>query len=128
MTPSDLLFTKEHEWLRIADEIGTIGISDHAQKELGEIVYVELPKPGTKFDSGDTFGSVESVKAVSELFMPVSGEVTEVNEELSNAPEKINEDSYGAGWMVRIRLSNKGETANLMSAKEYDEYTKEEKE
>ena len=128
MTPSDLLFTKEHEWLRIADGIGTIGISDHAQKELGEIVYIELPKPGTKFDSGDTFGSVESVKAVSELFMPVSGEVTEVNEELNNAPEKINKDSYGAGWMVRIRLLNKGETANLMSAKEYDEYTKEEKE
>jgi glycine cleavage system H protein len=128
MTPSDLLFTKEHEWLRIADEIGTIGISDHAQKELGEIVYVELPKPGTKFDSGDTFGSVESVKAVSELFMPVSGEVTEVNEELNNTPEKINEDSYGAGWMVRIRLLNKSETANLMPAKEYDEYTKEEKE
>ena len=128
MTPSDLLFTKEHEWLRIADGIGTIGISDHAQKELGEIVYVELPKPGTKFDSGDTFGSVESVKAVSELFMPVSGEVTEVNEELNNAPEKINKDSYGTGWMVRIRLLNQGETANLMSAKEYDEYTKEEKE
>jgi glycine cleavage system H protein len=128
MTPSDLLFTKEHEWLRIADEIGTIGISDHAQKELGEIVYVELPKPGTKFDSGDTFGSVESVKAVSELFMPVSGEVTEVNEELNNTPEKINEDSYGAGWMVRIRLLKKSETANLMPAKEYDEYTKEEKE
>ena len=128
MTPGDLLFTKEHEWLRIEGDTGMIGISDHAQKELGEIVYVELPKPGTKFDSGDTFGSVESVKAVSELFMPVSGEVTEVNEELNNAPEKINKDSYGAGWMVRIRLLNQGETANLMSAKEYDEYTKEEKE
>jgi glycine cleavage system H protein len=128
MTPDDLLFTKEHEWLRIIDETGTIGISDHAQKELGEIVYVELPKPGMKFNSGESFGSVESVKAVSELFIPVSGEVTEINEELGAAPEKINEDPYGAGWLIRIRLLNKDETADLMSAEEYDDYTTEEKE
>src|ERR1700752_5077581 len=105
MTPDDLLFTKEHEWLRLDGEVGTVGISEHAQKELGEIVYVELPKPGTKFNRDETFGSVESVKAVSELFLPVSGEVTEVNEGLGGAPEKINEDPYGAGWMLRIRLS-----------------------
>jgi glycine cleavage system H protein len=128
MTPDDLLFTKEHEWLRIVDDTGTIGISDHAQKELGEIVYIELPKPGMKFNSGESFGSVESVKAVSELFIPVSGEVVEINEDLGAAPEKINEDPYGAGWLIRIRLMNKDETAELMSAEEYDEYTTEEKE
>jgi glycine cleavage system H protein len=127
MTPDDLLFTKEHEWLRIADDTGSIGISHHAQKELGEIVYIELPKPGMKFNSGESFGSVESVKAVSELFIPVSGEVIEINEELGAAPEKINEDPYGAGWMIRVRLLNQAETADLMSAEEYDEYTTEEK-
>jgi glycine cleavage system H protein len=126
MTPEDLLFSKEHEWLRIVDTIGTIGISDHAQKELGEIVYVELPKVGTKFDNGETFGNVESVKAVSELFMPASGEVVEINEELGAAPEKINEDPYGEGWMIRVRLTNTEDTADLMSAEEYDDYIKEE--
>jgi glycine cleavage system H protein len=128
MTPDDLLFTKEHEWLRIAGETATIGISDHAQKELGDIVYVELPKPGMKFKSGESFGNVESVKAVSELFIPVSGEVVEINEELGAAPEKINEDTYGTGWMIRIRLLNQDETADLMSTEEYEEYTTEEKE
>jgi len=126
MTPTDLLFTKEHEWLRIDGEIGTVGISDHAQKELGDVVYVELPKPGDRFDSGAAFGSVESVKAVSELFMPVSGEVVEINDELGSAPEKINADPYGIGWMLRMRLTNKNETGDLMSAEEYDEFTKEE--
>jgi glycine cleavage system H protein len=126
MTPEDLLLSKEHEWLRILDSIGTIGISDHAQKELGEIVYVELPKVGTKFDNGETFGNVESVKAVSELFMPASGEVVEINEELGAAPEKINEDPYGEGWMIRVRLTNTEDTADLMSAEEYDDYIKEE--
>ncbi len=125
MSPGDLLYSKEHEWLRIDDETGTVGITDHAQKELGEVVYVELPSVGSKFDSGAAFGSVESVKAVSELFMPVSGEVVEVNEELGSAPEKINEDPYGSGWMVRIRILDKTETADLMSDEEYDEYTKE---
>jgi glycine cleavage system H protein len=125
MTPDDLLFTKEHEWLRISADTATVGISQHAQKELGEIVYVELPKPGTKFSSGDSFGSVESVKAVSELFIPVSGEVIEINDDLGSAPEKINEDPYGAGWMIRIRLLNPDETSELMSAEEYDEYSKE---
>jgi glycine cleavage system H protein len=124
-TPTDLLFTKEHEWLRIDGTVGTIGISDHAQKELGDIVYVELPKPGTQYGSGDAFGSVESVKAVSELFMPVSGEVTEINDELGSAPEKINGDPYGAGWMIRLRLASSSETGDLMSAEEYDEFTQE---
>ena len=128
MTPDDLVYTKEHEWLRIAGDTGTIGITAHAQDELGDIVYVELPKPGAKFNSGESFGSVESVKAVSELFMPVSGEVVEINEELGTAPEKINADPYGAGWMIRVRLSNKNETAGLMSAEEYNTYTTEGKE
>ena len=128
MTPGDLLYTKEHEWLRIAAAGGTVGITDHAQEELGDIVYVELPKVGTKFDSGETFGSVESVKAVSELYIPVSGEVIEINEELGSAPERINDDPYGNGWMIRIRLLNKNEMGDLMSAEEYDEYTSEEKE
>ena len=127
MTPTDLLFTKEHEWLRIDGSVGTVGISDHAQKELGEIVYVELPKPGSRYDSGDTFGSVESVKAVSELFLPVAGEIVEINEDLGAAPEKINEDPYSTGWMVRIRLTDPSETADLMSAEEYDEFTQEAK-
>jgi glycine cleavage system H protein len=124
MTPNDLLFTKEHEWLRIAGDTGVVGISDHAQKELGELVYIELPKPGTKFNTGESFGSVESVKAVSELFMPVSGEVLEVNEELNAAPEKINQDPYGSGWMLRIRLANQDEAKTLMSAQEYDDFAK----
>jgi len=123
-----LFYTKEHEWLRIAGDGGTVGITDHAQKELGDIVYVELPKVGTKYDSGETFGSVESVKAVSELYIPVSGEVIEINETLGAAPEKINEDPYGNGWMIRIRLLNKNETADLLSAGEYEEYASEPKE
>ena len=89
MSPDDLIYTKEHEWLRIAGDGGIVGITDHAQKELGDIVYIELPKVGTKYDSGETFGSVESVKAVSELYIPVSGEVIEVNDDLGAAPEKI---------------------------------------
>ena len=124
MTPTDLLFTKEHEWLRIDGEIGTIGITNHAQQELGDVVYVELPKPGNSFDSAAAFGSVESVKAVSELFMPVSGEVVEVNEELGSAPERINADPYGTGWMLRLRLRDKNEIKGLLSAQQYDEFTK----
>ncbi len=128
MSPDDLLYTKEHEWLRIAGDRATVGITDHAQKELGDIVYVELPKPGTRYDSGEAFGNVESVKAVSELYIPVSGEVVEVNEDLGASPETINSDPYGNGWMIRIRVLNKDETAELMSAEEYDEYTSEQRE
>ena len=124
MTPTDLLYTKEHEWLRIDGEIGTICITDHAQQELGDVVYIELPKAGDTFDAGAAFGSVESVKAVSELFMPVSGEVVEVNEELGSAPERINADPYGTGWMLRLRLRDKNETKGLLSAQQYDEFTK----
>ena len=127
MNPGDLLYTREHEWLRIDGPSATVGITSHAQKELGEVVYVELPAVGAKFDAGAAFGSVESVKAVSELFFPVSGEVEAINGGLADTPEKINEDPYGEGWMIRIRMRNKDETAGLMSAAAYDEYTKEEK-
>ena len=123
MSPDDRLYTKEHEWLRLEGETGTVGITDHAQRELGDVVYVEVPKVGDKLTAGQTFGTVESVKAVSELFIPASGDVIEVNEELGAVPETINKDPYGKGWMIRIRLGNKGETAGLMSARQYDEYT-----
>ena len=126
MSPDDLLYTKEHEWIRITGEAGVVGITDHAQKELGEVVYVELPKVGDKLNAGQTFGSVESVKAVSELFTPVSGEVLEINDEVGNAPEMVNEDPYGKGWLIRIQLRDPSQTADLMSNEEYDEYTSEE--
>jgi glycine cleavage system H protein len=124
MSPDDLLYTKEHEWIRVADNIGTVGITDFATKELGEVVYVELPKVGDKFKAGDAFGNVESVKAVSELFLPCTGEVIEVNEDLGNAPELLNEDPYDKAWLIRIRLKDPSETSELISAEEYDEYTK----
>jgi glycine cleavage system H protein len=126
MSPDDRLYTKEHEWLKLDGEVGTVGITDHAQHELGDVVYVEVPKAGDKVAAGQTFGTVESVKAVSELFSPASGEVIEMNAALADAPETINKDPYGAGWMIRIRLSNKSEASKLMSAAQYDEYTKEE--
>ena len=120
--PEGLYYSKDHEWLRVEGETGTVGITDHAQHSLGDVVYVELPKPGETFAAHDTFGSVESVKAVSELFLPVAGEVTEVNESLSDEPEKVNTDPYGDGWMLRVRLSNRGEVDSLLSAAEYEDY------
>lgn len=126
MNPDDLLYTEEHEWLKLAGNTGTVGITNHAQHALGEIVYVELPKVGDHLDSGATFGTVESVKAVSELFSPVSGEVIEINEALSGAPESVNEDPYGKGWMIRVRVRDATETAKLMTAREYDDYIQEE--
>jgi glycine cleavage system H protein len=124
MSPEDRLYTKEHEWLKLDGDIGTVGITDHAQHALGDVVYVELPKVGDRLTAGQAFGTVESVKAVSELFTPASGEVVEINAGLSDATETINKDPYGAGWMIRVRLSNKGETSKLMSAAQYDDYTK----
>ena len=121
-TPTDLLFTKEHEWLRIDGNVGTIGISDHAQKELGDIVYIELPKPGTPYGSGDSFGSVESVKAVSDIYCPVSGEVTEINQALAESPEKVNDEPYGNGWLIKLKLANPAQVDQLMTAAQYTEY------
>ena len=120
--PEGLFYSKDHEWLRVEGETGTVGITDHAQNSLGDVVYVELPKAGETFAAHDTFGSVESVKAVSELFLPVAGEITEVNESLTDEPEKVNTDPYGDGWMLRVKLSNRGEVDSLLSAAEYEDY------
>ena len=127
MYPEQLRYTKEHEWVGLEGDLATIGITDHAQEELGDIVYVELPKPGTKLDKGKTLGSVESVKAVSDIYAPVSGEVVEVNETLAEAPEKINKDPHGEAWLVKIRLSAPGDVSDLMSAAQYEAYIAAEK-
>ena len=126
MSPEELLYTKEHEWLRLSGDTGTVGITSFATEELGDVVFVELPKVGDKFKIGDTFGNVESVKAVSELFIPVSGEVIAINEDIGESPETLNEDPYIKGWLIHIRLTDPAETADLMSAEEYDEYAKSE--
>ena len=122
--PEDLHYSKDHEWIRVEGEIGTIGITDHAQHSLGDVVYVELPKVGESFSAHESFGSVESVKAVSEIFTPVGGEVTEVNESLQDEPEKVNTDPYGEGWMIRVRMSSPGEVDSLLNAAEYEDFTK----
>jgi glycine cleavage system H protein len=122
MYPSNLHYTKEHEWVRVAEDIAVVGITDHAQKELGDIVYVELPKVGSTVEQGKSLGSVESVKAVSDIYAPVSGEVIEVNDALSTAPEKLNEDPHGAAWLVKIRLSKPDEIKQLLSADAYEAY------
>jgi glycine cleavage system H protein len=122
--PEDLHYSKDHEWIRVEGDIGTIGITDHAQNSLGDVVYVELPKVGESFAAHESFGSVESVKAVSEIFTPVGGEITEVNELLQDEPEKVNGDPYGDAWMIRIRMSNPGEVDSLLNAVEYEDFTK----
>jgi glycine cleavage system H protein len=120
--PEDSRYAKSHEYVHVEGDVGTIGITDYAQKELGDVVFVELPQVGTQLEAGDELGSIESVKAVSELFAPVSGEVTEVNEALADKPELVNTDPYGDGWMVKIRLSDASEVDELMAADEYEEY------
>ena len=126
--PEDLHYSKDHEWIRVEGDTGTVGITDHAQHALGDVVFVELPRAGEQFEAHQSFGNVESVKAVSELYCPVSGEVTEVNETLQDEPEKVNNDPYGAGWMIRLRLNDPGEIDRLMNAAEYEDYTKAETE
>ena len=121
--PEDLQYTKSHEWVRIEGDTATIGITDHAQDELGDVVFVELPDEGDTFDAGDSFGTVESVKAVSDLYTPVGGEVVEVNTSLEDAPEKINDDPYGEGWIVRLRTTDE---ADLLSPEEYEKVVAEE--
>jgi glycine cleavage system H protein len=120
--PETYKYTKEHEWVHVEGEVATVGITDHAQNELGDIVFVELPKPGSKVNKGDTFGSVESVKAVSDIYSPVSGDVTAVNESLSTNPEKLNADPHGDAWLLKVKLSSPGDINQLMSAAEYQEY------
>lgn len=127
MYPQEFLYTKEHEWIRVQEQIGTIGITDHAQKELGDIVYVELPKPGEHVAANESFGTVESVKAVSEIYSPVSGEVAAVNTKLQNNPEMLNSDPHGEAWLIQVRLSDRSEIEKLMTADEYEAYIQKEK-
>jgi glycine cleavage system H protein len=122
MTPEDSKYAKSHEYVHMEGEVGTVGITDYAQKELGDVVFVELPQVGTQLEAGDELGSIESVKAVSELFAPVSGEVVEINETLADKPELVNTDPYGDGWMIRIKVSDTSELDDLMNAEEYEEY------
>jgi|SRR5437868_11217632 len=123
--PADYRYTREHEWIKVDGNQATIGITDYAQNSLGDIVFVELPKIGDELSAGKTFGSVESVKAVSDLYAPASGKVVAVNQDLTNAPEKINSDAHGA-WMIRIQLTNADEVKKLLSAQDYDQFVKEE--
>ena len=123
MYPKDYRYTKEHEWVKADGTIGTIGITDYAQHELGDVVFVELPKVGTRLKAGQSLGTVESVKAVSEIFMPVGGEVTETNPALVDAPEKINADPHGSAWLIKIRLADPKEAGLLMDAAAYEAYT-----
>ena len=122
MYPDQFRYTKEHEWVAVEGQVGTIGITDHAQSELGDIVYVDLPKVGSAAQQGVTIGSVESVKAVSDIYSPISGEVVEINEMLSQTPEKLNDDPHGAAWLIKIRLANPDEIKNLLSAADYQKY------
>jgi glycine cleavage system H protein len=126
MYPQELHYTKQHEWVRLSADVGVVGITDYAQKELGDIVYVDLPRVGTKLDQGKTMGSVESVKAVSDIYSPVSGEVIEINDALATAPEKLNESPHGDGWLIKIRLSIPTEIQGLLSAADYEKYVAEE--
>ena len=123
--PVDRKYTKEHEWIRVEGTSATVGITDYAQESLGDIVFVEVPKVGAELAAGKTFGTVESVKAVSDLFAPASGKVTEVNGELATAPEKVNKDPHGA-WMVKLTLKNPGELDALLSAADYEKFVAEE--
>src|ERR1051325_2943653 len=122
--PEDLHYSKDHEWVRVDGNIAIVGITDYAQDSLGDVVYVELPKAGEKFAANESFGSVESVKAVSEVFSPVSGEIAEINESLTDEPEKVNGDPYGDGWMIRVKMSAAGEVDSLLTAAEYEDFTK----
>jgi glycine cleavage system H protein len=126
--PTTFRYTKEHEWIEVKGDTGTVGITDYAQHELGDVVFVELPKAGAKLKAGQSFGTVESVKAVSEIYSPVSGDIVETNGALANEPEKINQDPHGAAWLVKVKLSNPGELASLMDAAAYEAYVGEKQE
>ncbi len=126
--PDDLHYSKDHEWVRVDGNIAIVGITDYAQDSLGDVVYVELPKAGDQFAANESFGSVESVKAVSEVFSPVSGAIAGINESLNDEPEKVNTDPYGDGWMIRVEMSNAGEVDSLLTAAEYEDFTKAETE
>jgi glycine cleavage system H protein len=125
MYPSDCRYTREHEWVRIEDDICVLGITDFAQNELGEVVYVELPEVGHMFDAGDELGTIESVKAVAEVYTPVAGEIVEINDSLRDDPQSINEDPHGDGWLVKIKYSSSSDFEELMKADAYEKYTQE---
>jgi glycine cleavage system H protein len=120
--PENYRYTKEHEWVSVNGDVGTVGITFHAQSELGDIVYVDMPTPGAAVTAGESFGSVESVKAVSEIYSPITGEVVEANDTLKDAPEKLNDDPHGEAWLVKIRLSDKSQIEALMDASAYQAY------
>ena len=122
MYPADYRYTKAHEWIKVEDDVGTVGITDYAQHELGDVVFAELPKVGVTMKAGESFGTVESVKAVSEIYTPVSGQITEINSKLVDAPETINKDPHGSAWLVKIRLSDPKELSALMDAAAYEAY------
>jgi len=119
--PAELKYTKDHEWIKVEGDVATIGVTDFAQSELGDIVYVEVETEGETLDQEEVFGSIEAVKTVSDLFMPVSGEITEFNEELEGNPEVVNSDPYGEGWMIKVKMSDTSEIDNLLSAEAYQE-------
>jgi len=119
--PEDLKYTKDHEWVRVSGDIGIIGITEYAQGELGDVVFVELPSVGTQVVQGKSFGTIEAVKAVSDLYAALSGEVTETNSQLEKSPETVNKDPYQGGWMVKVRIKDRNELANLLDAKKYKE-------
>jgi len=123
--PSQYRYTKEHEWVDVKGDVATVGITDYAQKELGDVVFVELPKQGAKIEAGKSFGTVESVKAVSEIYAPASGEVVEANGALHDTPEKINTDPHGAAWLIKVKLANPAEVKNLMDSGAYEAYISE---
>jgi glycine cleavage system H protein len=125
MYPSDYRYTKEHEWVRLQGDIATVGITDYAQHELGDVVYAELPKIGTKLTAGKSFGTVESVKAVSDIFAPVSGEVVEINSALGDAPETVNKDPHGQGWLIKVKVAAPFELSGTMDAQAYQAYVAE---
>jgi glycine cleavage system H protein len=124
--PADCVYTKEHEWVRVQEGLVVVGITDYAQKELGDVVFVELPKVGDTFDTNETFANVESVKAVSEVFSPVAGEVLEVNQELAGSPQLVNEDPYGDGWFIKLKIADAEELKDLLKPDEYAEFVAEE--
>jgi glycine cleavage system H protein len=128
MYSEENLYSKDHEWILVQNTVGTIGITDYAQHELGDVVYVDLPEVGDTFEAGDPFGSVESVKAVSEVFCPISGEIVEVNSKLEESPELINQSPHEKAWMVKVRITNPDELKELLSAEEYEEYLQEQAE
>jgi len=120
--PENLRYSKDHEWVEVEGDVASIGITDYAQHSLGDVVYIDMPRVGDKLSAHEAFGSVESVKAVSEIFLPVAGEIVEVNDGLNDAPEAVNNDPYSAGWMVKVKMDNPGEADAMLSAVEYEEY------